>query len=257
MTISAWQAALLGLIQGLTEFLPVSSSGHLVIGQALLGIEAEMISFDVFVHVGTLAAVFVAFWSDIAALLRRPFCRFTALLVVGCIPAAVMGLLLDDFFTGLFSSLTAVACALIVTGVLLMISDRFGGSKTIAEMRFSEALVIGVFQGCAITPGLSRSGSTIFGALLCGLKRSEAARFSFLVSIPVILGAAAKECWDMAAGGGVTLEWTYFLGALVAALSGYAAIRVFLRLLEKRNMRYFSYYVWLLALVVLASRLFA
>ena len=115
MTLSAWQAVLLGLIQGLTEFLPVSSSGHLVIGQALLNIEADMITFDIFVHVGTLVAVFVAFWGDIAALLRRPFCRFTALILVGCVPAGVMGLLLDDLFSALFNSVTAVACALLLT----------------------------------------------------------------------------------------------------------------------------------------------
>ena len=255
MTLSAWQAVLLGLIQGVTEFLPVSSSGHLVIGQALLNIEADMITFDIFVHVGTLVAVFVAFWGDIAALLRRPFCRFTALILVGCVPAGVMGLLLDDLFSALFNSVTAVACALVVTGILLFLSDRFDGKKTLQEMRFSEALLVGLFQGCAITPGLSRSGSTIFGALLCGMQRREAARFSFIISIPVILGAAAKECWDMASAGGIALEWTYFLGAFVAAASGYAAIRIFLRLLEKKNMRYFSYYVWAVALLVFGSRL--
>lgn len=256
MTINAWQAVLLGLVQGLTEFLPVSSSGHLVIGQALLGINSDMLSFDIFVHVGTLVAVFVAFWDDIAALLKRPFCRFTALIIIACIPAGLMGVLLDDLFAALFQSVTAVALALIVTGLLLVISDRFHGEKTIAELRFSEALVIGFFQGCAITPGLSRSGSTIFGALLCGLKRSEAAKFSFIVSIPVILGAALKQGYDMTGAGGMVIEWTYFLGAAVAAACGYIAIRIFLRLLEKKSLRWFAYYVWLLAAAVLISRLF-
>ena len=121
MVLKAWQALLLGLVQGFTEFLPVSSSGHLVIAQSLLGIKAEMLSFDIFVHVGTLVAVFVYFWSDIRELLKRPFCRFTALLLVGCIPAGLMGVLLDELFEHLFSSLAAVACALIVTGVLLYV----------------------------------------------------------------------------------------------------------------------------------------
>lgn len=104
-----------------------------------------------------------------------------------------MGFFLDDFFSGLFRSLTAVAIALIITGILLFISDRFDGQKTVNDMKITDALVVGLFQGCAIAPGLSRSGSTIFGSLICGLKRSEAAKFSFIISIPVILGAAAKE----------------------------------------------------------------
>ncbi|MBQ1342901.1 MAG: undecaprenyl-diphosphate phosphatase [Firmicutes bacterium] len=255
MVLKAWQALLLGLVQGFTEFLPVSSSGHLVIAQSLLGIKAEMLSFDIFVHVGTLVAVFVYFWSDIRELLKRPFCRFTALLLVGCIPAGLMGVLLDDLFERLFSSLAAVACALIVTGVLLYVSDRFNGKGRIENMSFPQALAIGCFQGLAITPGLSRSGSTIFGALLCGLERSEAARFSFLLSIPVILGAALLEGVDVIKSG-VPVSFSYFLGALVAAVSGYVAIRIFIRLLEHRNMRYFSYYVWALAAVVLIICLF-
>lgn len=255
MVLKAWQALLLGLVQGFTEFLPVSSSGHLVIAQSLLGIKAEMLTFDIFVHVGTLVAVFVYFWSDIHELLKRPFCRFTALLLVGCIPAGLMGVLLDDVFERLFSSLAAVACALIVTGLLLYVSDRFNGKGRIESMSFPQALAIGCFQGLAITPGLSRSGSTIFGALLCGLERSEAARFSFLLSIPVILGAALLEGVDVIKSG-VPVSFSYFLGALVAAVSGYIAIRIFIRLLEHRNMRYFSYYVWALAAVVLIICLF-
>ena len=255
MVLKAWQALLLGLVQGLTEFLPVSSSGHLVIAQSLLGVKAEMMSFDVFVHVGTLVAVFVYFWSDIRELLKRPFCRFTALILVGCIPAAIMGVLLDDFFEDLFSSLPAVACALIVTGVLLYVSDRFNGKGTIEKMSFGQALIIGCFQGLAITPGLSRSGSTIFGALLCGLKREDAARYSFLLSIPVILGAALLEGVDVIKSG-VHISFSYLLGALVAAVSGYIAIRIFIELLHRRSMRYFSYYVWALAAVVLIVCLF-
>lgn len=256
MTVKFWQAIILGLVQGLTEFLPVSSSGHLVIAQSLLGLNVEMMSFDIFVHVGTLVAVFVAFRKDIAQLLRHLWCRFTLMIIIACIPAGLMGLLLDDLFSRLFSSLIAVACALIVTGVLLLLSDRFNGQGEIKDMKAGQALVIGLFQGCAITPGLSRSGSTIFGALLCGLKRSEAAKFSFIVSIPVILGAALKEGYDLVTESSAVVDWTYFLGAAVAAVSGYFAIRVFLRLLEKRSMRYFSYYVWALALIILVSRIF-
>ena len=257
MIINAFEAIMLGLIQGLTEFLPVSSSGHLVIAQNIFGITEDVLVFDVFVHLGTLVAVFVAFWGDIVALLKKPFCRFTLLIIIGTIPAALMGYFLDDMFGVLFGSLLAVAIALIVTGILLFISDRFNGEKTIDDMKIPHALIIGFFQGCAISPGLSRSGSTIFGALLCGLKRSEAARFSFILSIPIIIGAAIKEIGDAVVMNTATIEWTFFLGAAVAALSGYLAIRIFLKLLAKRRMKYFSYYVWLVALVLLISRIFA
>lgn len=255
--LTAWEAILLGVLQGLTEFLPVSSSGHLVIAQALLGIDEPMLTFDVFVHVGTLAAVFTVFWRDIWALLRRPFQRLTLLLIVGTIPAALAGFFLQDFFAGLFSSLTAVAAALALTGVLLKISDNFTGQRRLEDMRLLDALVVGLFQGVAIMPGLSRSGSTIFGSLLMGLKREEAARFSFLLSIPIILGAAAVQVKDISgAAGGLELQWTYLLGAAVAGLCGYAAIRVFLRLLAKKSLRYFAYYCWALAaLVALAQML--
>ena len=212
MTVTPLEAILLGILQGLTEFLPVSSSGHLVICQSLLGMKGDLLIFDVFVHVGTLFAVVVVFWQDIVDIFRHLFSRYTLLLIVGCIPAALMGLLLDDVFTALFSSVTAVALALILTGLLLLISDRFNGTRTLKEMRFSDALTIGIFQGLAITPGLSRSGSTIFGALLCGFKRSEAAKFSFIISIPVILGAALKEGYDVFSTNGMAVEWTYFLG---------------------------------------------
>lgn len=257
MTISFWEAVILGIVQGLTEFLPVSSSGHLVITQALFGITDDVLVFDIFVHLGTLVAVFIAFWDDIKAILRHPFQRLTGLILVGCIPAALMGFLLDDVFSALFNSLLAVGIALIITGILLFISDRFGGKRTVESMSFGHALVIGVFQGLAITPGLSRSGSTIFGSLLCGLTRKDAARFSFLISIPVILGAALKEIVGGIGGGELVIEWTYFVGAAIAAVFGYLAIRVFLRLLQKRSMKYFSYYVWAVAAAVLISRIFA
>ena len=254
--ISYWQAIILGVIQGLTEFLPVSSSGHLTIFQNLLSMSGDMISFDVFVHLGTLIAVFVAFWSDISALLRRPFCKFTALIIIGTIPAALMGVFLDDIFTLMFSSLVAVSCALIITGILLWVSDRFSGTKSINDMTVKDALIIGIFQGCAITPGLSRSGSTIFGALLCGLKRSEAAKFSFILSIPVILGAGVKEMLDMAQESVIIFQPSYILGAAVAAICGYLAIRIFLHLLAKKSLRVFSYYCWALAIIVLILQLF-
>jgi len=254
--ISAWQAFILGVVQGLTEFLPVSSSGHLVIFQSLLGINEPAITFDVFLHVGTLLAVFVAFWSYIRYLIMHLLSKEFGLLVVATIPGALMGFFLEDFFTGLFASLIAVACALIITGILLFISDNFWGMRTIKQIGVKEALVIGIFQGLAIAPGLSRSGSTIFGALLCGLDRKEAARFSFIMSIPIILGAAAKSIWDMSEAGTFYFQWTYFFGAAIAAIFGYLAIKIFLKLLEKANLRIFSYYCWGVAVLIIIWQLF-
>jgi undecaprenyl-diphosphatase len=158
-----------------------------------------------------------------------------------------MGFVLDDFFASLFASVTAVGFALLVTGFLLRISDNFHGQKRDREMSFADALIIGIFQGIAITPGISRSGSTIVGALLRGMNRKDAAAFSFLMSIPVILGAGLKELGDVyQETGGFGLEPSYFAGALVAAFSGYLAIKIFLRLVEKSKLRYFSYYCWAL-----------
>ena len=255
--MTAFQAIILGLVQGLTEFLPVSSSGHLIIVQSLLNLDGEMLMFDAFVHIGTLVAVFIAFWKDIWALIKHPICKFTGMIIIGCIPAALMGYFLDDIFEHLFGSVIAVSCALIVTGILLVISDRMNGKKTIDEMKCRDALLVGVCQGFAITPGLSRSGSTIFGALLCGLNRDDAAKFSFILSIPVILGAVFKTTvLDSLAGEVLVFEWTYVLGAIVAAMSGYFAVRLLLTLLHRKRMRYFSYYVWLLAIIIIVSRIF-
>jgi len=253
--LSAWQAIVLGIIQGLTEFLPVSSSGHLVIFQSLLGFKEPMILFDVFLHVGTLFAVFAAFWDDIRYLFSHILSKEVGLLIIATIPAALMGYFLEDYFTLLFSSVIAVACALILTGILLFISDRFKGKRSLRQIGIKEALLIGVFQGLAITPGLSRSGSTIFGALLCQMNRKDAARFSFILSIPIILGAAVKSAIDMAGAGTISLEWTYFLGAVVAAVFGYLAIKIFLKLLAKANLRIFSYYCWLIAAIVIITQL--
>jgi len=167
-----------------------------------------------------------------------------------------MGFLLNDLFTMLFSSIIAVCCALIITGVLLWISDHFFGTKSINDMTFKDALIVGIFQGCAITPGLSRSGSTIFGSLLCGLKRSEAAKFSFILSIPVILGAGLKQIYDLTQGSAFVFQSSYIIGAIIAAVSGYLAIRIFLSVLAKKSLRIFSYYCWALAIIILILQLF-
>lgn len=249
--VSIWQAIVLGVVQGLTEFLPVSSSGHLVIFQNLLNISEPVLAFDSFLHVGTLVAVFFAFWDDIKELLRHPFSRLMALLAVGTVPVVIMGVFLQDIFEAMFASLLAVCLALVLTGILMFVSDKMNGEKSLKDLSLGGALLVGFFQGLAITPGLSRSGSTIFGALLGGIRRDEAAKFAFLLSIPAILGAACFQFLELLQENTMTFQFSYLVGMIVSAVVGYFAIRIFLNLLKKRNMRYFAYYCWTLAIVVL------
>jgi undecaprenyl-diphosphatase len=155
----------------------------------------------------------------------------------------------------MFSSLWTVAAALMLTGILLQYSDSFRKEGRMEDMSYAKALIVGLFQAAAIVPGLSRSCSTIFGSLFCGLSRKEAARFSFLLSIPVILGAALKQVLDMRGTGALGLHWTYLVGMLVAALAGYAAIRIFLQLLSRSRLRYFGYYCWAVAALVTISHI--
>ncbi|MDD2509694.1 MAG: undecaprenyl-diphosphatase UppP [Syntrophomonas sp.] len=254
--MTLFQAIVLGAVQGLTEFLPVSSSGHLVIFQHIFAIEEAPLTFDVLVHLGTLIAVFIAFWDDILGILKKPFCRLTYLLIVGCIPAGLAGFLLAPYFEKAFDSLLVVGIALIFTGILLSLSEnlaqRHFGLKQEEETAFSDALFIGILQALAIVPGLSRSGSTIAAGLMAGLDREFAARFSFLLSIPVIIGAGIFELSDVFVTGiPASNILPYTLGPLTAALFGLFAIKVVLGLVRKGKLAYFSYYCWILAVITL------
>lgn len=256
MTI--FQAIILGIVQGLTEFLPVSSSGHLVIFQHIFGITEAPLVFDVLLHIGTLAAVFICFWQDIAALLRKPFSKLMLLLIIGCIPAGLMGYFLEPFFEQAFQSLLTVGLGLLFTGFILKISEAVSISKFYYkdedDTSLKDVLVIGLLQGIAILPGVSRSGSTIAGALLMGLERTFAARFSFLLSIPVILGAAVLQLKDMpAAGLNDQLTIPYISGMIAAAVFGYAAIKLVVNLVKKGRLSVFSYYCWVVGCLVIAS----
>ena len=244
-------AIILGLVQGLTEFLPVSSSGHLIIFQNIFGFEEPMLTFDIFLHVGTLVAVFAVFWKDIWKLIKNPFCKEVALLIVATIPVGIIGLLFEDVVTGISSLLTVGIC-LIFTGTILFFSDRLNGNLKLTELSYSKALLVGIMQGIAVLPGVSRSGSTIFASLLCGLNRKEAARYSFLLSILAILGAAFVHSIGMIKDTGTfALSGVYIVGMLAAAVSGFIAIKFFLKLLEKKSMKFFSFYCWGVAALVL------
>lgn len=249
-------AIILGIVQGLTEFLPVSSSGHLVIFQHLFGITEGPLTFDVLVHMGTLLAVFIAFWDDILAILKRPFSKVTYLIIVGCIPAALMGFYLEPLFVKAFESLLVVGIGLLITGFILKVSDTVSRNtifyKDKEDTSWLHALFIGLLQGIAIVPGISRSGSTIAGGLLAGLDREWAGRFSFLLSIPVILGAGLVQLKGLSTAGipaGMTIP--YIVGPLTAFVFGLLAIRIVMRLVKNGRLVYFSYYCWTVGLLTI------
>ncbi len=256
--MSIFESLLLGLIQGLTEFLPVSSSGHLVIFQHVLKMQEPPLVFDTLVHLGTLAAVFVAFWPDIVSILRRPFSRLSLLIILGCIPAAFVGILLQPLFEKAFESLLVVGSGLLITGFILVVSEKLAirnyREKSWSNMSVWDALLIGVMQAIAITPGISRSGLTIAGSLLRGLSRDHAARFSFLLSIPVILGAGLLQLKDLPSGTFIGLNWLpYLLGPVVAGISGYFAIKLVLNFIKSGRLYLFAYYCWAIGIITLIS----
>jgi len=257
--LSILQSIILGIVQGLTEFLPVSSSGHLVIASKLLDLKPD-IAFDVMLHFATLLAVCVFFARDIINIiksflfsrsLKDPYFKLGLLVIAGSVPTAIIGFSLQRTFESMFSSLFAVGCFLILTGVLMILAETYGKArKDIKKFSFIDSLVIGIAQGCAIAPGLSRSGTTISASLLTGLKRPLAARFSFLLSIPAILGASVFKSKEILGNIGLPM----IAGFLFAAISGYMAIWLFMKMIEKKNLKWFAYYCFIIGcLVILKS----
>ena len=265
------QAIILGLLQGLTEFLPVSSSGHLVLVPWLLGWSVPGVSFDVVVHLGTLLAIVAHLWDQVGQLIRgawqlltkgritSPESRLAWLVVVSAVPGGLLGFFLEDLFAQIFHAPLAVAALLVVTGVLLVICDRLARvTRVMGDLRTSDALLIGLAQGAAIAPGISRSGATISAGLLRGLSREDAGRFAFLMALPIIAGATGFSLLKLATEGidpgGVAL---LVLGFCSALISGYVAIRFFLRYIREHSLRPFAYYCWgmaALSLIVAAVR---
>jgi undecaprenyl-diphosphatase len=243
-----FESILLGILQGLTEFLPVSSSGHLVLAQSLLpGFEAPAASFDVLLHGGTLLAVILYYHRDLFQMTRdlsRPReggWRLPALLLAGSVPAGIVGVFFADPLKELFSSPTAASLGLLATGLFLTAASfrGFGGQAALGRMGYSHALLIGVVQACAIMPGISRSGATITMALFLGYSAVEAARFSFLLSLPAVTGALLLESGALADTG---LPPAYLAGALAAAVVGWLSISLLIRLLGRGKLAPFAAY---------------
>jgi len=269
--MSIFTAIVLGVIQGLTEFLPVSSSGHLVLFQKIFGIEEPALLFDIMLHVGTLAAVFAVLWKDIWAILRKLLQPLTAYLIIATIPTVIIALALKDPIEKLFETGQFLGVCFLITAALLSAAELLsrrgatggshagGGLKKPGEMNWLDALVIGIMQAIAIVPGVSRSGATLSGALSRRLDRDFAARFSFLLSIPAILGAAILQLKDVvksgetAAGDGIGAA-AMVAGTISAAIIGFFAVRLMLKIVREKSLWGFAIYTAILGVLVLVDQ---
>jgi len=239
-----FDAILWGLIQGLTEFLPVSSSGHLVLIPALLNKEGPDLATSAMLHLGTLVAVLVYYRTDLGDMAKfdRPARRTITLIVIGTVPAVVLGFIFKDKIEELVSNPRVVAGMLIVTGLILLSTRLIRvGSKVMGRIGPLDSLLIGLAQASALIPGISRSGMTITTGLTRGMTRTDAARFAFLLSIPVIAGAGLLEMVDVVTSD-VGIPASVWLGVVVAGLSGYAAIAILLRVLTRVGLAPFGIY---------------
>ena len=250
--MSILQAIFLGIVQGLTEFLPVSSSGHLVFLQSLLGMEEPQLFFDVMLHLGTLLAVVVYFRSDIYKIIKgigsllkgskqgQEGTRLLLWIIVATIPTGLMGILFKDWFESLFSKPKVVGMMLLITGLVLFLT-RWAKKegRTIEKMNWMDSIIIGIAQGIAIIPGISRSGATISTGLFCGLDRELSGKFSFLLSIPAILGATFLESQKIGSSLEVQIG---LLGMAVAFLVGIFSLTLLIKIIKMGKIFNFSYY---------------
>ena len=278
------KAVLMGVLQGLTEFLPVSSSGHLAIIKGLFGMEGESVLFDVLLHIATLVSICAVFYKDvlklavefglmcrdlflnIAALgkslsggrepeyvkvISTPYRKFVLLMIVSTIPTGIIGVFMKDIVEYTSTNLLVTGICLICTGLILALSDFLAeGDKKLKETNYPDAFAIGVAQGIATLPGLSRSGITIVAGILCGLDRKFAAKYSFLMSIPAVLGALILELFDLG-GENITAGdvGCYALGMVIAAVIGFFALRLIMNIIVSRYFKYFAYFCGLIGVV--------
>ena len=263
------EAIVLGVVQGLTEFLPVSSSGHLLLGQYFLGLNQNRfgLSFDVALHMGTLLAVVSYFWRDLirmALAVVRSFShrdlagdqdqRLAYLVIASTVPAALIGFLFEGFFESAVRSPWVVVFNFVLVGVLFIVSEAVGvHTRQASKLGFGEAIGIGFAQAAALVPGVSRSGATITLGLFLGLRREEAARFSFLMSIPIIGGAGGLKMAELLSAGMTGSQITLFaVGFVTSAAVGYVTIRFLLNYLTNHSLRIFAYYRFAVAMIVTA-----
>ena len=268
--MSWFEAIVMGIFQGVAEFLPISSSGHLALLQYIFKIREGNLFFTEMLHFGTLLSIFIVYFKDIARIIyeffgligtilkRKKITRLTKyqwfgmLIIVGSIPTAIIGLSLKDFFESLYTSIVPIGVAFIVTGFLLWFAERSGGEgKDVRDVKLIDAILIGIFQGIAIIPGISRSGSTIVGGLFRGLKKPVATEYSFLLALPATFGAFLLGMKDVAEGGEAFVNGPLILGVILSAVTGVFAIKALIKLLNRNKLKYFSYYLWTLGVLTI------
>jgi len=268
--MSIFEAIFLGVVQGLTEFLPVSSSGHLVLFRQVFGVQAPPLAFDTAVHVGTLVAVFAVLWKDILALLKKVVQPLTLYLIIGTIPGVVAAFMFRDWLEGAFETGNYVGFAFLGTSLLLVTAELLAkwvakhSPRKPGEMNWLDALIIGVCQAIALIPGMSRSGATLSGALSRGLNRDLAVRYSFMLSIPIILGATLFQLAEYLLGSGPTATepveaqigpLAIAVGTVVATITGFFAVKLMLKIVRKKPLWGFAIYTGILGVLVLTDQL--
>ncbi len=284
------QSIFMGFIQGMTEFLPVSSSGHLALFRALFNINTDTgIVFDILLHLGTLLAIFVVYYKDIWELicngfgllydiicnffiwimrligkdksyhciLSTPYRRFVLLIIISTIPTGIMGVIGKDFVESASSTALIPGICLIITSILLFISDRISeGQKNATTATYKNSIFVGISQGFATLPGLSRSGTTITACLLCGFEREFAVKYSFIMSIPAVLGAAVLELKDISQEAISHSDMiNYLAGMAVAAIVGYICIKTMLVIVRNKKFTFFSIYCLIVGIIAIAASL--
>jgi len=259
-----WQGIILGLVQGFTEFLPVSSSGHLALLQGIMGLDGgSLLLFDTLVHLGTLVAVVAVYWQELWQMLKKPWAPLPLLLILATLPAVVAGFLFEDAVTAVLQGGIWLGVGFLVTAIALLAVEHFfprftehtrRKGRELDQLTWKDALLIGLAQAVAIFPGISRSGATLSAGLTTKLSRQAAAKFAFLMSVPVILGSVVLQVLKLDSLSGI-LNAPVILGFLCAAVSGYLAIRWMLSLLQRSSLRMFAIYVSVLGVWIIVDSL--
>lgn len=269
------QAIILGIFQGVAEFLPISSSGHLAILQTLFGIKEGNLFFTEMLHFGTLISIVIVYFSDIYMMIIEFFKlifsiikgkkiiklskhqKLALLIIVGSIPTAIIGLLFEDFFESLYTSILPIGIAFLVTGSLLWLAEKKAfQNKNIKGMSFFDSLIIGTFQGVAIIPGISRSGSTIVAGLFRGLNKPLATEYSFLLALPATFGAGLLGIIKvLKSNSEILIDLPLLLGVILSTIVGVLSIKLLVKLLNKNKLHYFSYYLWIIGIITIISQL--
>lgn len=270
------QGIILGLLQGIAEFLPISSSGHLALMQKFFNIQEGNLFFTEMLHFGTFLSIFVVYFKDIMLIIiefinffirgfktknfviRNRYQKLAFMILIASVPTAIIGLSFEDFFNSLYSgSIIPIGISFIITGVLLWIGDKGKyKNKDIREMTSKDSLIIGTMQGIAIVPGISRSGTTIVASLIRGLDRETATMFSFLLALPAIFGAGILGIKDALKADLAHFNPPIIIGMFVAFITGIIALRVLINILKKDKLYYFSYYLWIIGIITILSSFF-